>query len=83
MNIKVFNLSLNIDDNSLERLFRRYGVVNSAVVDRNQYNGRSKGNAMVEMPVETEARQAIASLNHTTVDGKRISVSEYAATPEW
>ena len=77
MNIKIYNLSQNIDDRALERLFRPYGVVNSALVERNALNGRSRGNGIVEMPVDSQAQQAIVSLNRTMVDGKQISVSEW------
>jgi RNA recognition motif-containing protein len=77
MNIKIYNLSQNIDDRALERLFRPYGVVNSAIVERNVLNGRSRGNAIVEMPVQSQAQQAIVSLHRTVVDGKQISVSEW------
>ncbi|MBO9567032.1 MAG: RNA-binding protein [Niastella sp.] len=79
MNIKIYNLSQNIDDRALARLFHPYGVVNSAIVDRNSLNGRSRGNGMVEMPIHSEAMQAIVSLHQTTVDGKQISVSEWMA----
>lgn len=79
MNIKIYNLSPNIDDRALARLFLPYGIVNSAVVDRNVLNGRSRGNGLVEMPVHSEAMQAIVSLHRTVVDGKQISVSEWTA----
>lgn len=83
MTIKIYNLGLNISDSDLERIFNRFGIVNSAEVDRNKFNGRSKGNAMVVMPIEKEARQAITSLDQTMVDGKKISVSEFIDTPKW
>jgi RNA recognition motif-containing protein len=76
MNIQVYNLGRNVSDSDLRRLFSAYGIVNSAEVVRDKLNGRSKGNGVIEMPVEHEARQAIASLDQTLVDGKKISVSE-------
>lgn len=76
MNIQVYNLGRNISDADLRKLFSAYGIVNSAEVMRDKLNGRSKGNGVIEMPVEHEARQAIASLDQTLVDGKKISVSE-------
>lgn len=83
MNIKVFNLSHNVTDSALNKLFSAYGVVNSAEVIRNKLNGRSRGNAHINMPVENEARQAITSLDQTMLDGKRISVSELRLPPQW
>lgn len=77
MQIKIFNLSQSVTDKDLERMFTPYGIVNSAVVDRNLLNGRSNGNGMVEMPVEKEARQAIICLDRTLVQGKQISVAEW------
>jgi RNA recognition motif-containing protein len=64
-------------------MFSPFGVVNSAEVTRDKLNGRSKGNGIIEMPVEREARQAIASLDKTVMDGKNISVSELVLPPSW
>lgn len=80
MQIKIFNLSPDINDRALERMFTTFGTVNAAVVDRNVLNGRSKGNGLVDMPLEKEARQAITSLDQTVVGGKRISVREWPAS---
>lgn len=83
MNIQVYNLSKNTSDADLRRLFSAFGVVNSAEVVRDKLNGRSKGNGVIEMPVEREARQAIASLDKTVMDGKNISVSELNLPAQW
>lgn len=83
MNIQVFNLSLNTEDRDLRRLFSAFGIVASAEVVRDKLNGRSKCNAVIEMPIESEGRQAIESLNQTLLDGKKISVSEHQVKPEW
>jgi|ADGO01.1.fsa_nt_gi RNA recognition motif-containing protein len=77
MKIKIYNLNPDINDRALERLFLPYGVVNSAVVNRNALNGRSNGNGVVEMPLDNQAENAIASLDHTMVMGKMITVSRY------
>lgn len=83
MDIQVSNISLNIIDSDIRKLFSAFGVLNSFEVNRNKFTGRSKGNAFVNMPVDAEARQAIASLDNTMMDGKRISVSEFNASPLW
>jgi len=83
MNIQVYNLGRDIRDIDVRKLFSVYGVVASAEVIRDKLNGRSMGNALVEMPIENEARQAIASLDKTTMDGKTISVSELRLPPNW
>ncbi|WP_081155893.1 RNA recognition motif domain-containing protein [Niastella vici] len=76
MNIQVYNLGRDVSDSDLRRLFAVFGIVNSAEVVRDKLNGRSKGNGIIEMPVEHDAKRAIASLDQTMVDGKKISVSE-------
>ncbi|GGA86533.1 RNA recognition motif domain-containing protein [Puia dinghuensis] len=76
MNIKISNISLNTTDSELRKLFIQYGNVDYAIVHRNSLNGRSLKSGEVCMPVSTEARQAIVSLDKTTFDGKIISVSE-------
>jgi RNA recognition motif-containing protein len=83
MNIQVFNLSMNTGDRDLRKLFSAFGIVASAEVARDKLNGRSKCNALIEMPIESEARQAIESLHQSLLDGKKISVSERQAKPEW
>ncbi|THU32523.1 RNA-binding protein [Niastella caeni] len=83
MNIQVYNLSRNTSDADLRKLFSPYGVVDSAEVMRDKLNGRSKGNGIIDMPVERDARQAIVALDQTLMDGKKISVSELRLPPNW
>lgn len=83
MNILVYNLSFNLIDSDIRRMFAPFGVVNSAEVVKDKLNGRSKGKALIEMPVEAEAQQAIVSLDQTVVDGKKISVQKEAFFSDW
>ena len=83
MNIQVFNLSRDTRDNDLRRLFAAFGIVNSAEVVRDKLNGRSKGNGVIEMPIDSDGRKAIVALDQTLVDGKKISVSELLTNPKW
>jgi RNA recognition motif-containing protein len=76
MEIRIHNISLNTTDTEIRKLFSPYGNVDSAQVNRNSLNGRSLKSGLVSMPVVAQARQAIASLDKTTFDGKIISVSE-------
>jgi len=76
MNIKISNISLNTTDVELRKLFFQYGNVDYAMVNRNSLNGRSLRSGEICMPVSSQARQAIVSLDKTTFDGKIISVSE-------
>jgi RNA recognition motif-containing protein len=83
MTIQVYNLGRDIRDADLRRLFSAYGLVNSAEVVRDKLNGRSKGNGIINMPVEQDARRAIESLDQTMMDGKKISVSELRTPSKW
>ena len=83
MNIQVHNLTLNVVDSDMRKLFAAYGVVDSAEVIKDKLNGRSKGHALIDMPVEAQAKQAIMSLNQTMVDGKKITVREVPVFPQW
>ena len=76
MEIRIHNISLNTTDTEIRKLFSPYGNVDSAQVNRNSLNGRSLKSGLVSMPVVAQAKQAIASLDKTTFDGKIISVSE-------
>lgn len=75
MTVQVFNLSADTTDKQLRKIFEPFGTVVSAVVSRNQYNGRSNRRALVEMSKTSEAELAVNSLHSTTVDGSIISVS--------
>jgi hypothetical protein len=83
MDIRVSNISRNLIDSDIRKMFSAFGVINSAEVVRDKLNGRSKCNAVVNMPVESEGRQAIASLDQSLMDGKRISVIEFYPTRQW
>lgn len=83
MNIQVYNLSLNIIDSDIRKLFSAFGIVDSAEVIKDKLNGRSKGHALIDMPVDAQARQAIITLDQTMIDGKKISVRERPAFPQF
>lgn len=76
MNLRVTNLSLNIVEGDLKKLFSVYGEVGFVIIVRDKINGRSRGNAFVEMPVQAQAEQAIFALHQSEIDGKKISVEE-------
>jgi RNA recognition motif-containing protein len=78
MNIQINNLDLNLIEADLQRLFTPYGEINTVQIVRDQWNNRSKGRAIIEMPVEKEAQKAILSLNGVLLGAKNIVVT---ATP--
>jgi len=76
MNIFVARLNYSTSSEDLSRLFEQYGEVSSAKVIMDRETGRSKGFAFVEMANETEAKEAIGSLNDTEFMERTIVVKE-------
>jgi RNA recognition motif-containing protein len=76
MNIYVGNLSWTMTDDDLSNLFTQYGNVTSAKILKDKMNGRSKGFGFVEMEDDEAAKTAIASLNESEVQGRKLIVNE-------
>ena len=76
MNIYVGNLSWSMTDDDLSNLFTQYGSVSSAKILKDKMNGRSKGFGFVEMEDDEAAKTAIANLNETEVQGRKLIVNE-------
>lgn len=81
MQIHVFGLHSNLIETDILRLFSRYGEVDGVQLVRDKLNNRSLGRALVNMPVQKEAVQAMASLNGTEVKGKKLIISEVVYDP--
>mgnify|MGYP001560160014 CR=1 FL=1 len=69
------NLPYTATDQDIQNLFANAGQVLSAVVIMDKFSGKSKGFAFVEMSNDEEAQKAIADLNETEFDGRKIFVS--------
>ncbi len=82
MNIYVGNLSWSMTDGDLEGLFTPYGAVTSAKILKDKMSGRSKGFGFVEMTDDEAAKTAIANLNETEIQGRKIIVNESQPRPE-
>jgi RNA recognition motif-containing protein len=74
--IYVGNMSFDMDNMSLDEMFKPYGSVVSAQVIMDRDSGRSKGFGFVEMGSEAEAQAAIAALNGKEVNGRALTVNE-------
>jgi len=81
MNIYVGNLSWSMSDQELNDLFTPYGEVTSAKILKDKMSGRSKGFGFVEMPDDEAAKSAIANLNETEVQGRKLIVNESQPRP--
>lgn len=76
MNIYVGNLSWSIHDEDLREAFEAYGTVDSATILTDRDTGRSRGFGFVEMPNESEAKEAIKALNGSELGGRSMTVNE-------
>ena len=74
MNIFVAGLPYDLDDAELEEIFEKFGKVNSAKVAMDKETGKSRGFGFVEMPVESEAKDAIEGLNNISLGKKPLVV---------
>lgn len=80
--IYVGNLPFSATDDQLAQTFGAYGNVVDARVITDRATGQGKGFGFVEMGTEDEARNAIAQLNGTMMDGRALRVNEAQPRPE-
>jgi RNA recognition motif-containing protein len=71
----VGGISFNTTEEQLQEEFAKFGSVESATVIRDRYSNRSRGFGFVEMSSDSEAEEAIKSLNGTMFDGRQITVN--------
>ena len=65
MNIFISNISFKVREDSLTELFSQYGEVISVRIIKDKETKRSKGYGFVEMKNDSEAMNAINTLNGT------------------
>lgn len=70
------NLSYEMTEEELGKLFEEHGGVASARIITNRFNGKSKGYGFVEMGNRGEAQAAMKALNGREIRGRRIVVNE-------
>lgn len=81
MKLFVAGLPYDMDDAELEEFFEKFGTVSSVKVAMDKETGKSKGFAFVEMPVDSEAREAIEGLNDLSIGKKTLVVKEAEDKP--
>ena len=79
--IYVGNMNYATTEDSLKNAFSQYGEVVSAVVIKDRYTEQSKGFGFVEMADDGAAEAAIAGLNGTEFEGRRIRVNKAEDRP--
>lgn len=72
----VGNLSYNVNNSQLEKIFAVHGAVESAHVITDRETGRSKGFGFVEMGTDQQAQAAITALHGSEIDGRSLTVNE-------
>ncbi|MBA4251453.1 MAG: RNA-binding protein [Chlorobiaceae bacterium] len=78
MSTKLFvgSLPWSTTDDSLKETFAAFGKVVSAKVVTDRQTGKSRGFGFVEMESDSDASNAIKSLNGSEMNGRAIVVSE-------
>jgi RNA recognition motif-containing protein len=76
MKIFVAGLPYDLDDAELEEIFEKFGKVVSAKVAIDKETGKSKGFGFVEMPNDTEGKEAIEGLNDISLGKKPLVVKQ-------
>jgi hypothetical protein len=74
--IYVGNLSYDLTEDELSKLFEKYGEVVSARIVMNRFNGKSKGFGFVVMPNRDEAEKAIEAYSEKEFMGRKMRVNE-------
>jgi RNA recognition motif-containing protein len=76
MNIYVGNLPYELTKDELQDVFQQYGDVSSVNIITDKMTGRSKGFGFIEMPDETNAKDAIGKLDGYSLKGRNLKVSQ-------
>ncbi len=74
--IYVGNLSYDTTEDYLRKEFEKFGAVASVRIITNHFNNKSKGFGFIEMPNRPEAEKAIAALNDTEIQGRKLHINE-------
>ena len=80
MDIYVGSLPFKMKEAELREIFEKYGEVSSAKIIIDKMTRQSKGFGFVEMPDDTQAKDAITNLNGQEVMGRELVVNESQKT---
>ena len=76
MKLYVGNLTTDVTEDDLRQEFQPFGQIDSVAIVKDRFRDVSRGFAFVEMPVEAEAKAAIAGLQGKQLKGKTMDVNE-------
>lgn len=75
MSIYVSNLSDEVEEDDLRKIFSEHGYVNNIQLYMNQKTGEKKGFAIIEMETDTEEAAAIRALRGIEWMGRSLKVN--------
>ena len=78
--IYVGNLPWALNDEELKEAFKDHGNVLSANIVTDKHTGRSRGFGFVEMENDSEANNAIKSMNGIELKGRKLVVAAARAS---
>jgi cold-inducible RNA-binding protein len=81
MKLFVAGLPYDLDDAELEEIFEKFGKVATARVAIDRETGKSKGFGFVEMPNDTDAKNAIENLKDISLGKKPLIVKQAEEKP--
>ena len=81
MKLFVAGLPYDLDDAELEEIFEKFGKVATARVAMDRETGNSKGFGFVEMPNDTDAKNAIENLKDISLGKKPLIVKPAEEKP--
>ena len=78
MSTKLFvgSLPWSVTDELLQKTFEGHGKVVSAKIITDRGTGRSRGFGFVEMENSSDASNALAALNNSEIEGRKIVVNQ-------
>ncbi|MBK8701868.1 MAG: RNA-binding protein [Saprospiraceae bacterium] len=82
MDIFVGSIPFKFKDNDLYDLFEPFGKVSGVKIIISNITRQNKGFCFVTMADEAEATKAIAALNGTEIEGRKIIVSKADGNPD-
>lgn len=80
MHLYVSNLSVNVLENDLEEIFGQFGTVTQIEILKDPLTSNPLGTAVVTMPKQGQANEAIDNLNLNRINERRVLVSPTVAT---
>ena len=76
MDLYINNLAPSTIEEQLQLLFEPFGEVSGIKMNRKSFTKMNKANAVLSMKNRGEAVEAMNALNHTSFNGKKITVNE-------